>query len=174
MRTRSELVVLVVNPALQTKITLARKSFTVDFPTIIVIVKFFPHKSLVEEANKLVLKCANEDVPDTSWITPTLLGLLLSTMPVSLFKMSRALVCFAFTFLAAAAADFVPALLLSGVAPESSIPMLLQWDRLSECFLGPSLRTGSEAASYHTARRSPKLRRDDAIVDEAVCGKEPT
>ena len=41
MRTRSELVVLVVNPALQTKITLARKSFTVDFPTIIVIVKFF-------------------------------------------------------------------------------------------------------------------------------------
>ena len=62
---------------------------------------------------------------------PTLLGLVLSTMAVSFFKMSRALVCFAFTFLAAAAADFVAALLFSGVSPESSIPMLLQWDMLS-------------------------------------------
>ena len=70
-----------------------------------------------------------------------MLGLVLSTMPVSLFKLSRALVCFAFTFLAAAAADFVAALLLSGLSPEtlllsglspeSSIPMLLQWDMLS-------------------------------------------
>ena len=149
---------LVVKPALQTKITLVRISFKDD-----IISSNWCHCEICsdrwfkKQQGDLSSNMSRRMKADTSWLVPTLLGLVLSTMPVSLFKLSRALVCFAFTFLAAAAADFVAALLLSGLSPEtlllsglspetlllsglspeSSIPMLLQWDMLSECILGP-------------------------------------